>query len=107
TNRQRQSFYLAFHWPPEPKAVGSTPAGRILDRARPPGSAGTNLSWRNYHVETIIDCSTDFGVRLRNPERPGAHDNSSTNTDSAKQRHYQRPHLSLACEPAGRLGVRS
>ena len=29
TKRQQQSCYLEYRWPPEPKVVGSTPAGRI------------------------------------------------------------------------------
>ena len=36
TKRQHRSFYLAYCWPPEPKVVGSTPAGRMVYRAGAP-----------------------------------------------------------------------
>jgi hypothetical protein len=67
----------------------------------------TNLLLEKYHVETIIDCSADFGVRLRNPECAGALANSSTNANSAKQRHHQRSDRRLAGESTSGLGIRS
>src|SRR5256885_5481835 len=72
-----------------------------------PRLTAQNFFSGNCHVETIIDRSPDFGVRLRNPECARALTNPSTNTNSAKQRYHQRSDRGLAGEPTGGLGVRA
>ena len=63
--------------------------------------------WRNSYVKTIIDCSASSSLCLRNRQRAATLTNSSTHTNSTRQRHHERPDLGLASEPAGGVGVRS
>jgi len=60
---------------------------------------------RKHHVKTITRSFAGSGVHLRDSERARTAADSSTNVNSARQRHDKRPDRSVARESTGGLGI--
>src|SRR5215471_9243901 len=76
-------------------------------------SLATELAYRcelvlgEYYVKTITDCFAGSGVHLRDADRARTAVDSSTDVNSARQRHHQWPDRRLAGQSTSRLGMRS